>query len=208
MVEVLSAGESCEPDDDDDDDDDDDAPTVDLDVRKLGDSEWQENEVTITSGQHVELKWASDGVRCFGDADFSTGGGNPANGQTVGPNGVSGEPTSGSKVYTVRCEDSDGTSRSAQAMVNVSGGPMGDPTISADPLVVDYGGTSTVTWTLNGNMGCVVSAANGDPMGGAKSANGSAQTVSLVGETKYNIDCNGGRHDDVTIRVRPAFEEI
>ncbi|MBI4086698.1 hypothetical protein HY416_01815 [Candidatus Kaiserbacteria bacterium] len=197
-----------------DDDDDSDAPTADLDIRRFGDSVWEEDAVTIQSGQHVELRWASDGVNCFGDADFSTGGGNPPNGETQGPNGVRNEPASGSKAYTVRCEDNDGTSRTAQATVTVTGGPGGDPTIDASPLVVDYGGTSNVSWNRNGNTGCSVTGTNGDTLGGNPKTADSAgtPTISLVGETKYTIDCTdvGGddRSAEVTIRVRPKFEEI
>ena len=160
--------------------------------------------MTINPGENVELRWASDGTRCTGDAHFSTGPSSPASGtqQTVT------EPANGDRTYTVRCYDGSGPSAPSTtdtATVTISGG---DPTISANPLVVDCGSTSTVTWNANGHPGCAVSGTNGDTVGTPPLTTGSGATDALYGETVYTIRCSDSTPASVTIRVRPMFEEI
>lgn len=178
-------------------------PTANLDIKKLGVGSWGDS-VSANAGEDVELRWSStDATLCTGDTYFSTGAGSPTSGtqQTVA------EPISGDRTYTVRCENSAGDDATDTATVTVVGG---NPTISADPTAVDYGGTTTVSWLLNGHTGCAVSGTNGDTVGSNPlTANGSEASDQLFGETTYTIACtDNGSSDSVTIRVRPRFEEI
>lgn len=186
-------------------------PTVNLDIRKLNTGSWA-NSVSIVAGEEVELQWsASNATRCVGDSYFSTGSATSGNQQTVS------EPASGSRTYTVTCYNGPSgsdPSSSDSVTVDVTGAiPSGPPEISAAPTTVDMGGKTSIMWTLNGHTGCSVNGANGDTVGGnpktTDRTSSALNSAEIYGQTKYTILCSDdGSSDQVTINVRPVFEEI
>lgn len=80
-------------------------------------------------------------------------------------------------------------------------------TISADPKIVQYGSTSTVTWSSTDATSCTVTGNNDSWTG----TSGSQTTSPLVGATTYTLECeNQGVYMDpvtTTIRIVPRLQE-
>ncbi len=113
-------------------------------------------------------------------------------------------------------ESNESNNRSAWRTFTVSASvPVtAPPEITANPGLVDYGGTSQISWDLNGHIGCWITAANNDSHNNSSAGNplasdGSFTTDPIVGETLYTIQCpDDGSSDEATVRVRPILEEI
>lgn len=181
-------------------------PTVDLDIRAIGDETWAD-EVAIDLGENVELTWSStNATRCVGDTHFSTGSAPNDEGtqQTVA------EPASGERTYAVRCyngpSDSDPNSTDS-VTVNVLASA---PEIAATPALVNSGETSTIEWELNGHTQCAIDASNGDVIGtDPLTTDGSGGTSAMYGEVTYTITCDDtGATDTAKVRIRPDFDEL
>jgi hypothetical protein len=179
--------------------------TANLTVRKIDDpGPFSDGPLSIDPTDQIELRWSSTANPdlCIG-TNFGT------NNQTNGTQQTITEPTAGNSItYTIDCYK--GPSRGSDSVTVTTTGSGGAPTISANPPVVDYGGTSTVTANPNGNSGCTVGGSNGDTLGtsGALTSTLVRATVSLVGETTYTISCPSLTPVSTKIRVRPQFQEI
>ncbi|HLJ26121.1 MAG TPA: glycoside hydrolase domain-containing protein [Candidatus Angelobacter sp.] len=131
------------------------------------------NSTSIANGQSSTLTWSSSNASSCTGTNFSTG--NTASGSAA----VS--PTA-TTTYTVTCSGSAGSS-SASATVTVSAGPTA--TLTANPILITSGQSSTLTWSSTSATSC---ASTNFSTGNATS--GSA-AVSPTATTTYSISCTG-----------------
>lgn len=178
-------------------------PTVNLQIREIGTSTWQ-NELTVDTGDQVELTWSSsNATRCLGTG-FSTGSGNPANGTQQSIT----EPASGEQTYTITCYNgSSGSAPSGSNSVTLTVN-AGEPTLEATPALVDSGDTSTLEYNTDGFEGCTITGPGGSVIAANVTGSGTQATDPIYGQTVYTLACPGGAEDTATIRVRPVFEEF
>ncbi|MFT5756904.1 MAG: hypothetical protein ACI9LM_001629, partial [Alteromonadaceae bacterium] len=94
--------------------------------------------------------------------------------------GVSGNPTSGSSVSNNRttsysvpiyCGGLGGTSNTTSPYLTVNPPPVPTITASFSPSTVEYGGTSTLSWSSTGATSCTIAGVSGNPTSGSSVSN-------------------------------------
>lgn len=156
---------------------------------------------TINQGGGVTLTWnASSATNCSG-VNFSTG----------GPPGTSGSVVlspSSSTTYTLVCNYlSNYSPTTAQSSVGVT---VLNPvlSISANPVSVRSGRSSTITWSASAVDSCTVTG----PGGFSQTAlSGSAPSGALTQQSVFVLTCQnsgGSVSASVTVTIIPAFEEF
>lgn len=156
------------------------------------------NPSAIDAGQSSRLFWSSvNATSCTSSGGFSTGGA-PSN-----STGVSTGVLNDTTTYQITCEGPGGTSAPAQATVTVER-PQAD--VSASPLRVPKGLTSTVTWSATGVQDCQVS---GPSL--ASSARSGSQAVTINTQSVFTITCatrGTPVTDSVLVNINPSFIEF
>ena len=131
---------------------------------------------TISSGGSSTLSWSTGGTSVTIDNGL---GGRPANGSV----GVTPASTT---TYTLTVNGTaDGTPRTGQVTITVSGSPAPTATFSASPTSITAGQSSTLTWTSTNAT--AVSIDNGV---GSQAVNGSV-SVSPASTTTYTLTATG-----------------
>ena len=170
-------------------------PTVILEVRNVtADDAWTSGNISINTGDQINLRWDGNNVStCTGSA-FSTGG------AVSGTNANVTEPTANSsRTYTVNCTGTNGAA-SDSLSVSLGVGTTGD--VDVDPDIVRKGDTVDVTWT--GATGACTLTGPGVNMTNL-GPSGSVQVV-INGESTYTLTCPGGE-DTATVKVLPVIQE-
>ncbi len=158
----------------------------------------------LSYGGSTIIRWSSQ----YATSCTATGGANSWGGSI----NTSGSQSTGSLTstvtYGITCYNSAGQSASNSVTVNVSRqpNPTVSVTISANPSSVQYGGSSTITWSSLSASSCVAYG-NGTNWGGSKGTGGSFNTGALTADTNYGITCYGSNgqsaSQSVTVSVGP-----
>ena len=123
-------------------------PTVTLSGREGDVNSWQTDYLILRLGEDLNLKWSGSNITSCSGGGFSTG-----NRTSGTKNGVA-KPTAGSStVYSIAC-DGQGGSRATDSLTVAA---IGNPTISASPALVRYGGSSVISWDTKGATTCKLS---------------------------------------------------
>lgn len=154
---------------------------------------------TIMQGSSTLLSWSSTNASSCVASNGWSGTKTASGTQSVTPTATT--------TYTLEC--GNGTASSSDSVtVNVSatGTPTPLPTVdlSADPLNVTSGGTSTLTWTSTNASTCLAS--NGNGWSGTKATSGT-QIVTVNATTTYVLACtnaHGTATDTVEVVAIPA----
>lgn len=144
---------------------------------------------TVASGSSATLTWTSTNTTSCA-----------ASGGWSGALAASGSQSTGvllsNATYVLTCTGPGGTGAPSSATVNV----VPTTVLSASPLVVAAGSTSTLTWSAANATGCTASGG----WSGAKSPSGSAQTAVLAITTTYSLACSGAGGPSVPASVTVA----
>ncbi|HSM58703.1 MAG TPA: PKD domain-containing protein, partial [Candidatus Sulfomarinibacteraceae bacterium] len=151
---------------------------------------------SIASGGSSTLSWSStDASSCE-----ASGGWNGSK-STSGSESVSPEETT---TYTLTCTGDGGT---AQASATVTVVPAPTVTLTADPLSIVEGDSSTLSWSSTNADSCLAS----DGWSGSRDTSGSESTGALTEDTTYTLTCTGlggSTGASVTVSVEPPSSEI
>ena len=152
----------------------------------------------IASGDSSTLTWTSTNATSCTGTGFSTGG------RTSGSAQVSPTATS---VYQLSCTGTGG-SVVKNATVTVRNPNL---SISADPVRVQTGKTSTITWSATDVNSCTVTGPNGFKKSGTGPAVSGSATQTITGKSTFVLSCDtvqGTRTEKVVVNVVPLFEEF
>jgi hypothetical protein len=152
---------------------------------------------SITVGNHSTLTWSSTNspTSCTASGDWS--GAKTANGtQSTGTLN-----TAGTYVYNLSCTNAGGSGFMKNVALTVALPPAPVINLSANPISVTTGNSSTLTWSVtNSPTSCT---ASGD-WSGSKAASGtqSTGTLNTVKTYSYTLNCsNAGGSDSATTTV-------
>ncbi len=133
---------------------------------------------SVASGGSATLTWsATNATSCT------------ASGAWTGSKSVSGTASTGAlttaKTYTLACTGSGGTA--SQAVTVAINPPAPTVSLTASPMTVSNGGSSTLTWSSTNATSCTASGA----WTGSKTVSGSASTGALSANKTYTLACTG-----------------
>lgn len=133
----------------------------------------------LLKGAASTLAWSSTGVTtCTASGGWS--------GPRAGAGTESTGPLTATTTYTLSCTGAGGdVSRSVTVAVTVPPAPT--LTFAADPLSVNAGGSSTLTWSATNATSCTAR----DGWTGPRATSGVASTGALNGTTSYTLECTG-----------------
>jgi len=192
-------------------------PTATLEIRLLGSgsSFLSTSPFRISSGQDIELEWAStDATNCVGTVSGdSAAGGFSIGGATSGTIGSSlTEPSDGtSATYTVICDNFVG-SASASIVVQTMSTNI---SLAAAPQVVNLVDTVILTWDVGGNdpASCTITGPNGYSLNLAgQLATDSVSGIVIDGESDFTLNCvpngfNPGASAATKVQISGDFTE-
>ena len=146
------------------------------------------NPTSVPSGGTSTLTWSStDATSCTASGTWSGTKATSGN-QSTGP-------LTASSDYFLTCNDSSGGSGSASATVTVPGTPPPPPppppagvSLTASPIVVANGLSSTLSWSSTNATSCTASGG----WSGTKAPTGSESTSALTTTTLFNLTCGAG----------------
>jgi len=92
------------------------------------------------------------------------------------------------RIYTLSCSGLGGTGQDSVTVV-VGDPPAPTVTLSASPTSVEYGGSSTLTWTSTNASSCTATAGPGFSTSGSTS--GSDGSSSLTSNSTFTVSCTG-----------------
>lgn len=146
----------------------------------------------VASGERVTLTWSSSGAdSCTASGGWS--GSRPVSGsETVGP-------LTADTTFTLSCSGGSGGGVQ-QVTVRVGGGYAAWIDLSASPMYVEAGGTSTLRWNASGASQCTASGG----WSGSRSASGSFTVGPIDATTTYQMTCQGSNGSGlamVTVQV-------
>jgi Protein of unknown function (DUF4038)/Putative collagen-binding domain of a collagenase len=144
-------------------------PTVNLNV----------NPASVTSGGNSTLTWsATDATSCTASGGWS------------GSMSTSGSASTGALTntteFTLTCVGGGGSAQ-ATGTVQVTSGPAPTVSLSASPLSVTSGDSSTLTWSSTNATSCTASGG----WSGTLPTSGSQVTGALTSTTTYTLSCTG-----------------
>ncbi|PIT91314.1 hypothetical protein COU17_00785 [Candidatus Kaiserbacteria bacterium CG10_big_fil_rev_8_21_14_0_10_49_17] len=145
----------------------------------------------INEGAAITCSWQCDSSTSSAGVNFSTGGATSGS-VNLTPNT--------STTYTVQCSNGGQASESVTVL-------NPDLSITATPVQVRFGDTSTIVWEATEVNSCSVTGPNFSASG----TSGSQGTGSVTQESTYTLSCStdgGTVSESVTIRLIPAFEEF
>ena len=173
-----------------------DAPTAQIEVRNITlDDSWTSDDITIASGDQIELRWESTNASSCSGGNFATGG------LTSGTDSNVTEPAANASLpYTVSCTGSNGNATDV-LVVTAGEGVVGEVTV--DPSIVRKGDSVTVTWT-GASAACSLTGP-GVSMAALADSSGSTSVV-VNGESTFTLTCPGGT-DTATVKVLPVIQE-
>ena len=151
---------------------------------------------TINSGQSSTLSWTSEYATTCTGTGFTAGG--PSGTRSTGT-----LSTPGIQNYQVICTGAGGNSTPAFASVTVL---SPDLSISANPVRVQKGTNSTITWSATSATSCSVSG----PGLSSTSKTGS-RTIKIDYQSTYTLTCivNGSSvSSSATVNILPVFQEF
>jgi len=149
----------------------------------------------VAGGGASTLTWSStNATSCTASGNWS--GTQPTSGtQSTGSLTMAGS-------YSLTCTGPGGTSNVATANVSVVAAPT--VTLTANPISVASGGTSTLTWSSTNATSCTATGG----WSGTKGPSGTLGTATLAATTSYSLTCSGiGGTSNVvtaTVSVVPA----
>ncbi len=186
-----------------DDDERDGPPAVTLSVRNGG-SSWTGDDITIATGNQINLRWeSSNATQCVATA-FTIG----AIGSATNLNGTQTtvtEPAAGaSTLYRITCTGSGGPAATDSLTVTAVAAQL--PTIDAVPLIVRSGEKSTITWNVGTADPAECSMTGKDINSLLLTKQTGTSEVTITGETTFSIACPLGS-DSVTVKVLPVIQE-
>jgi hypothetical protein len=163
---------------------------------------------TVNQGQSTALTWGStNATSCSAAGGFSTGGATSGTAQSIAL-------TQNPAIFQVTCTGPGG-SASANASVTVL---SPNATISANPMRVQSGKTSLITWSASNVTSCQVTDSSGNKLASGNADHGnnfsknSPYTATITNQSTFTIDCktNGGPDviDSVTVNIVPLFQEF
>ena len=120
-------------------------PTVTLEGREGDITSWQTDYIILRQDEDLNLKWSGSNITSCSGSGFST-----SNRTDGTKNGVAKPVAGSSTVYSITC-DGQGGSRATDSLTVVT---VGNPTISASPSLVRYGGSSVISWDTKGATTC------------------------------------------------------
>ncbi len=176
-------------------------PTVDLDVKKAGDSSYSENSVDLTwteasANPAIDLNWITTATvtSCTASGDWS--GNKSASGGTESLGNLTSKST---YTYVITCDG--GTTSS----VTVNVGPPPPPTVdikansSDGPINISWNTSANLSWSSTNAGSCT---ASGD-WSGSKALSGSQSTGNLTNPKTYNytLGCSGNGSASDTVQV-------
>ena len=152
------------------------------------------NPSSIQAGQNSTLSWTSqyaNSCSAYWTSSTATSG----TGVVV--------PTS-TTTYNITCSGASGTTpATASVMVYVNQVQNPTVTLSANPLSVNYNGSSTLTWNSSNVTSCSASGGT-NGWSGSKNTSGTFNTGALTNTITYYINCTnntGSANDSVTVSV-------
>jgi trimeric autotransporter adhesin len=156
------------------------------------------NPTTVTSGGSSTLTWSStNATSCSASGDWS--GSRQTSGSQVMSNLTS------DKHYVLTCTGTGG-SDADDADVDVGAAPP-TVTLTANPTNVEYGGSTTLTWSSTNATSCTASG----NWSGSKANTGSQTINNLTADKHYVLTCTGAggsADDDADVAVGPAPPEV
>lgn len=154
---------------------------------------------TITAGQSSKLTWtSSNAVSCTSAGGFSTGG------AVSNASGVSVSPATTSS-YQITCTNASGGSAQSVATVTVVQPAV---TLSANPVRVQAGKTTTIAWSSTDVTSCAITR-NGAAWKSGLSSPGVLDTI--TGQTTYVLTCQtigAPITKSVVVNVATNFQEF
>lgn len=174
-----------------------------------GESDWTGGGLNIGVSDQVDLRWegGGDATSCTGDSYYSTGG---ALSGTKSASQVSQAPATAGATRTYRVTCTGGGNSASDSVTITRASTTTPPTLTVSPTRVRQGETTTVTATLNGHTGCIVTGRGINPSGTDKNtknlgdSNWSGETAPILGETTYRLTCSSGGNDTATAYILPA----
>lgn len=147
---------------------------------------------TIDYNGMLTMKWSATGVDyCIASGDWS-GNIKFSGSKTLGP-------LTRDSFYLLDCYDSDKLV-SNSISIKVRDPQIPQVNLSASPLSIEHGGTTTITWSSQHVTSCT---AEGDWVG-AQELNGSLRLEGLTSDSEYRLFCNGPQgevSDSISINV-------
>ena len=155
--------------------------------------------LSLEAGGSTTLTWSSAGVSdCTASGDWSGSKGTSGS-ETVGP-------LMADSTFALDCSGAGG-SASARVQVTVSDPDLPLVTLAADPGSVDYGASTTLSWSSTNADACT---ASGD-WSGDKGTNGSETVGPLTADSTFTLVCSGpgGQTSDaVQVTVAPPPPDL
>ncbi len=137
---------------------------------------------SITSGSASTLTWSS------ANATSCTASASPANSSWTGAKTTSGTQSTGvltaTTIFSITCTGPGGTANGS-ATVTVTSVPT--VTLTASPMSIPNGSSSTLTWSSTNATSCTASSG----WSGSKAISGTQSTGALLRDTTYVLTCTG-----------------
>ena len=151
---------------------------------------------SVTSGETAELAWSAT------NADTCT-----ASGAWSGPRATSGsettDPLTADSTFTLTCSGTAGQVTDSVTVTVSGGSPAPTLTLTADPLSVTSGDSTTLSWSATNVDSCTASGG----WSGSRATSGSEQSAALSADTTFTLTCSGTAGqvtDSVDVTVSPA----
>ncbi len=179
-----------------------DAPTATLEAKNLtADSSWSGSSISLQVGDELSLRWNStNSVSCSGGNFTITG--NTTSGTTTDVT----EPALGETIiYTLACLGANSNTVYDTITTIGTGTP---PTITncSGREIVRSGDSVNICWDMGSAASCNVTGPNLNLTLDGSSTSGT-ETVTILNESTYTIDCGMGGSEEVTVSILPTIEE-
>ena len=153
----------------------------------------------VNQGYSSILSWSSTNANTCVASGAWSGSQSLSGTHVVTPNATS--------TYTITCSNGSGSAVDSSTVKVILPAAQSLPIVSiiANPITINYGGSSILTWQSSNAATCVAS--NG--WSGSKNLNG-IQTVSPTATTTYIITCSnssGSAQDSVVVNVQPQSSQ-
>jgi len=155
------------------------------------------NPTSVANGGSTVLTWSStDADTCTRSGDWSG---------TVAPSGaMTASNITTNKTFSAQCTGPGGASAMQSVTVTVQSATAPTASLSANPTVVNSGGSTQLTWSSTNATGCTASGG----WSGAKNASGNQTISNLTSTTMFSLQCSGAGGDspmqNVTVTVNGA----
>ncbi len=135
---------------------------------------------SVLSGETATLSWSSENVTAC-----------TASGGWAGEKAMSGSESSAPLVattsFTLSCTGDYGPAEQSVTVTVREPAPAPTVTLSADPIAVETGSVTTLSWSSTDATSCTAS----DGWSGGKATSGSESTAALVATTQFTLSCTG-----------------